>query len=67
MAHIRFNGNADQYQSYEEFVDILSSAYLTNYNSMLDSLATSSKIKNNIILMILAEVFLLSAVLVYSL
>lgn len=66
-AHIKFNGNAGQYQSYEEFVDALSTAYLCNYNSMLAGLVSQGKIKNSMMFIILAEVFLLSAILMHSL
>ena len=66
-AHIKFNGNAGQYKSYEEFVDALSTAYLCNYNSMLAGLVSQGKIKNSMMFTILAEVFLLSAIFMYSL
>ena len=64
LAHVRFQWNADQYESYEHFVSALSSAYNKNCEAMCKDLWFSGKLKNTMIAITLVEVILLNVVLI---
>lgn len=64
FAHIRFQWDADQYESYEHFVNAVSSVYNKNCEAMYKDLRFSGTLKNTMIVITLVEVILLNVVLI---